>query len=56
MQIQYICIIPDHRPRDAQRGPAAQRGAHPRPTQRRPPPGGAETGGGQREALPGALL
>lgn len=48
--------IPDHRPRDAQGGPAAQWGAHPCPTQRRPPPGGAETGGGQREALPGAFL
>ena len=49
-------LVPGHRPRDARGGPAAQRGAHSCPTQRGPLPGGAEAGGGQREALPGALL
>lgn len=49
-------LVPDHRPRDARGRPAAQRGPHPCPTQRRPQAGGAETGGDQREALPGAFL
>lgn len=56
MRVPRLPLLPDHRPGDARGGSAAQRGAHPRPAQRRPAPGGAAAGRGQREALPGALL